>query len=101
MSVIGKSTNLAVKWLSKTGEYEGDGRAVLNPAVIINCRVENAPKRLLNDLGREVVSKARIFTEAQVCAGDFLVLDSARCEVISAAEILDIWGKYEHTEVRV
>ncbi len=78
------------------------GEPTYDSGSIIMVRWESDRRLIRTSAGDETVSEARVFTTAEVIAGDELArADGVRHPALRADAIRDIDGARDHTEVRL
>ena len=77
------------------------GRAEYAPPEVLRCRLQNDRQLVRDEKGDQVVSEAALYCVEPVGPKYVLVINERDTPVIRAAAKVDLYGQYDHTEVRL
>lgn len=83
--------NESIVWKPKTGT-SFNGMPTLGEPETILARTYRKNEIIKDNMGKEVVSNARIYTKSEVKVGDYITIDSKDTEVIAVAPQPDLDG---------
>lgn len=78
--------------------FNDDGEPVTSSAAI-SCRYQEGAKIVLDNNGREIISKAKIFTETAIGVNDEITFESKKFPVKQVSKKFDLDGTFSHYEV--
>ena len=68
---------------------------------VISCRFEDRMDRVINSIGREVISEGRFFTETLVTVEDLVVRNGRDYPVLRVETMFELDGAFSHYECYV
>lgn len=77
------------------------GRGEYAPPELLRCRLQDDRQLVRDEKGDQVVSEAALYCVEPVGPKDVLVINERDTPVIRAAAKVDLYGQYDHTEVRL